>query len=313
MKHSEVLSRYVNTGKHIPEKQYERLTTVLKKSYIRMRGISGYERWEFKILNDDEKINFIEKNGTERLIYDDKTYLYQFSKNKDYYISKVIDILGEELNEYDIGILVEYSDNKDDIITKILETKGEELSDYDVYELIHYSDEIAIKYIENKGEELSHYDIETLLGSAKNNINHIAKKIIQAKGKKLDSYDINLLLNDYGNNYNIDEIITKIIETQGIQLSNRDIYRLLFLSKEKDKNALKIIQEKGEKLEEKDIVNLFQFSVNKELIKKTLLQNGVDYNLINLVIGFNNFHVKKIPDNYQSMLQEIRRIKEIMK
>ena len=313
MKHSEVLSRYVNTGKRISEKQYDRLTPSLKKSYIRIRGVAGYERWEFKLLNDDEKINFIEKNGTERLVSDDMTYLYQFSKNKDYYISKVIDILGEELSEYDIGILVEYSDNKDDIITKIIETKCYDLSYYDIYELIHYSDEIAIKYIENKGEELSYYDIEILLGSAKNNVNNIAKKIIQEKGKKLDSYDINRLLNDYGNNYNIDEIITKIIETQGIQLNNRDIYRLLFLSKEKDKNALKIIQEKGEKLEENDIVNLFQFSVNKELIKKTLLQNGVDYNLINLVRGLNNFPIKKIPDNYQSMLNEIKRIKEIMK
>ena len=55
MKHSEVLSRYVNTGQRIPEKQYNRLSPSLKKSYFRMRGVVGYEEWEykfFKILND---------------------------------------------------------------------------------------------------------------------------------------------------------------------------------------------------------------------------------------------------------------------
>ena len=46
MKHSEVLSRYVNTGTILPEKQYGRLTPSLKKSYFRIRGFSGnYSRW----------------------------------------------------------------------------------------------------------------------------------------------------------------------------------------------------------------------------------------------------------------------------
>ena len=87
-------------------------------------------------------------------------------------------------------------------------------------------------------------------------------------------------------------------------------------SKDIDKTAIKIIETKGEKLDGGEIFTLLKRSENKELIKKTLLQNGVDYKLINDVInGYNkNFHlnIPLIPDNYQSMLQEIKRIKEIM-
>ena len=71
MKHSEVLSRYVNTGTQIPEKQYDSLSKSLQKSYIRMRGVVGYEEWEykfFKILNDNEIINYIEKNVKQLVI-----------------------------------------------------------------------------------------------------------------------------------------------------------------------------------------------------------------------------------------------------
>ena len=39
MKHSEVLSRYVNTGSPISEKQFDRLSPSLKKSYIRDKKI----------------------------------------------------------------------------------------------------------------------------------------------------------------------------------------------------------------------------------------------------------------------------------
>ena len=65
MKHSEVLSRYVNNGESIPEKQYNRLTPSLKKSYLRTRGIAGYFEWEFKILSDNQKINYIETKGVK--------------------------------------------------------------------------------------------------------------------------------------------------------------------------------------------------------------------------------------------------------
>jgi hypothetical protein len=312
MKYSEVLNRYVNTGSRIPEKQYSRLSPSLKKSYLRIRGVAGYERWEFKTLSDDEKIKFIESKGTENLLSDDLEYLYQFSKNKDYYISKVIYIIGEELSEYDIEFLLDYSDNKDDIISKIIKTKGDGLTDYDTYKLIPYSDEIAIKYIEKKREELDRYDVKIILDSTKNKYN-IAKKIIEVKGKKLDTEDINNLLNISQDNYNKDEIATKIIETQSIELNSRDIYLLLASSKETNNIAIKIIKSKGEKLEYDDIVYLFKFSQNRESLKKTLLQQGIDYELINSVIRFNDFGIKKIPDNYQKTLNEINRIKQIMK
>jgi hypothetical protein len=52
--------------------------------------------------------------------------------------------------------------------------------------------------------------------------------------------------------------------------------------------------------------------MDKELIKKLLLQNGVDYNLINKSIKDNGIDIPLIPDNYKEMLQEIKRIKQIM-
>jgi hypothetical protein len=313
MKHSEVLSRYINSGKGITERQYNLLPSSLKKSYKRMRGIIGYDRWEFKILSDDEKIEFIEKNGTQGLI--NIQYLYQFSKNQDYYVTKIIDILGDELGDRDIAYLLEYSENKDDVISKIVDAKGEDgLTDNDIYELIHYSDEIAIKYIEKKGEELNNYDIDNILNSTKNKYN-IAEKIIEAKGKKLDHNDINVLLFISEDEYDKDKIATKIVETEGIQLDTFSIYLLLSYSEE-ERNisimSIKIIELMGEKLDQVAISYLFNYSRNKELIKKTLLQNGVDYNLINKSIKNNRINIPLIPDNYQSMLQEIRRIKEIM-
>ena len=252
MKHSEVLSRYVNTGVQIPEKQYYRLTPSLKKSYVRIRNVVGYKNWEFKLLSDDEKINYIEKNDTERLVSDDKTYLYQFSKNKDYYISKVIDILGENIYNQDIKYILKYSVNKDDIATKIIEKKGEKLNSEDIYILLEYSDnkdDIATKIIEKKGEKLNYNNIDILFTYSVNKYD-IATKIIEKKGEKLNDSDINFLL--------------------------------------------------------------ISFSKDKEFIKKRLLQNGVDYKLINDVISRCNFVTPLIPDNYQSMLNEIRRIKEIM-
>ena len=200
MKHSEVLGRYVNTGQQIPEKQYDRLTPSLKKSYFRMRSVAGLKEWEFKLLNDNERINYIEKKG-------------------------------KKLNHEDINILLKYSENKDDIVTKIIKVKGKKLNIKD------------IRSLTNK---------RTLNG------------------------DLNILNN----------------------------------------NILKIIESKGEKLNDNEIYILIFYSPNKELIKKTLLQNGVDYKLINHNLNVHNkiynLNIPLIPDNYQSMLNEIRRIKEIM-
>ena len=64
---------------------------------------------------------------------------------------------------------------------------------------------------------------------------------------------------------------------------------------------------------EDTIYYLLQYSKDKELVKKILLQNNIDYKLINNIILDNFSDTPLIPDNYQSMLNEIKRIKEIMK
>ncbi len=222
MKHSEVLSRYVNSGKHIPEEQYERLTPVLKKSYLRMRGIIGYIGWEFKLLNDEEKIKYIE------------------TKDKNY-------------NDYYIDDIIYYSTNKDIVATKIVEVKGDTLT---------YSKIAAVlKDSENTDE--------------------IATKIIEKKTGKLNDND-------------------RIIQT------------IIHYSKNKDNIIIKIIQSKDMYFDQFNLLDLFYYSRDSELIKKTLLQQGVNYELINKVIRDNYLNIPLIPNNYQSMLNEIRRIKEII-
>ena len=89
MKHSEVLNRYVNTGTQIPEEQYDQLSPSLKKSYMRMRGISGYKKWEFKLLSEDEKLKFIEiKNWT--LTNNQILDIFDYSPNKVIIATKII-------------------------------------------------------------------------------------------------------------------------------------------------------------------------------------------------------------------------------
>ena len=248
MKHSEVLSRYVNTGTQIPEKQYDRLTPVLKKSYLRMRRVAGYDGWEFKFLTDDERIKSIEKKGKE-LLQNEINYLLYSSNDKDLIATKIIDVKGEKLNHYDIYHLVKRSKSVDNIAIKIIEVKGEYLDYNDIYVLLDES----------------------------NNKDLIATKIIDVKGEKLWSHEIKILLQHTSENIEV-----KIIQTKEIKLSKIDIN------------------------------NLLTYSKDKELIKKLLLQNGVDYKLINDAITSYNIDTPLIPDNYQSMLQEIRRIKEIM-
>ncbi len=222
MKHSEVLSRYVNTGEQIPEKQYNRLTPVLKKSYLRMRGIVGYIGWEFKLLNDEEKIKYIETKD---------------KNDNDYYIDDII----------------HYSTNKDIVATKIVEVKGDTLT---------YSKIAAVlKDSENTDE--------------------IATKIIEKKTGKLNDDD-------------------RIIST------------IIYYSKNKDNIIIKIIQSKNIYFNQFNLLDLFYYSRDSELIKKTLLQQGVNYELINKVIRDYYLKIPLIPDNYQSMLNEIKRIKKIM-
>ena len=254
MKHSEVLSRYVNTGQRIPEKQYNRLTPVLKKSYIRIRSVAGYYDWEFGILTDDEKIKSIEKKGENfTFTFNDTKNLLKYSTDKDLIATKIIELRGKELGRQDITYLLEYSKDKDLIITKIIETKS----------IIIILDDIVV---------------------------HSLLK----------------------NSTDKDIVATKIIEIIGEKLTDQKISNLLLYSTDKDLIATKIIEVKGKELNSMDISFLIHYSNDKELIKKTLLQNGVDYKLINDTITRYRMKTQLIPDNYQSMLNEIRRIKEIM-
>jgi len=306
MKHSEVLNRYVNTGSQIPEEQYDRLSPSLKKSYKRMRGVVGYEGWEFKILTDDEKINFIQVKGKFLTDGNDLKYLYQFSKNKDYYISKVIHIKGEKLYSDDIELLLLYSDNKDDIITKIIENKGEELNEQDVDDLLKYSDNkdtfnrIIVQVINNRGG-ISR-DLYTVLSPS------LQKSFLKNRGLYTYGYD------GWEFEFLTDDEIIKYIENKNENLYIIDIKHILKYSDKKINIINKILKIRKNKIDFDDtIYYLLQYSKDKELIKKLLLQNNIDYKLINNIILDNFSDISLIPDNYQSMLQEIRRIKEIMK
>jgi hypothetical protein len=128
MKHSEVLKRYVNTGLQIPEKQYERLSVSLRKSYKRMRGVVGYKDWEWKYLTDDERIKIIENKG-EELKTNDIENLLEYSNDIDIIATKIIDTIGEKLNSYTISRLFSYSKDKYLITTKIIDVKGETPND----------------------------------------------------------------------------------------------------------------------------------------------------------------------------------------
>jgi hypothetical protein len=233
MKYSEVLNRYVNTGSQIPEEQYKQLSQSLQKSYMRMRGVVGYEDWEFIYLTDDERIKYIEKKGNK-------------------------------LNGFDeIYSLLESSKDKDLIITKIIKVK----------------DSTTLRFFDMSV-------IKTHLG--------VVEVLLQYSNDK-------------------DLIATKIIEKMGYELNNGEIYNLLKYSVNKDDIAIKIINEKDDEIIFNEYKYLLEYSKDKELIKKLLLQNGVDYKEINYKITNYKIDTPLIPDNYQEMLNEIRRIKEIMR
>jgi hypothetical protein len=302
MKHSEVLSRYVNTGSQIPEEQYDRLTPSLKKSYMRMRSVVGYERWEFKTLSYDEKIKFLETDGYQlNRFHILPIFKYSNDKDKDKIAIKIIDVKGDELTEYDINKLLEYSNDKDLIATKIIDAKGKELDGDDINKLLKYS--------ENK--EL------------------ITTKIIQTKGNKLKSNDVSYLL-DYSQDKDL--IVKKFIEV-GLQIYEEQ-YKQLSPSWQKyyriirgvhgyenwefdyltDYERIKFIEKTGGiKNSKYDIGYLLRYSEDKELIKKLLLQKGIDYKLINNMLLMFKIDTPLIPDNYQEMLNEIKRIKQIMR
>jgi hypothetical protein len=178
-----------------------------------------------------------------------------------------------------------------------------------------YKNNIEIQHILNKIENEG-LDGDFIIKIPVKYQDYILTKIIDTKGEKLNYINIEKLLK-YSDNKDL--IATKIIDVKGEKLNDADIHYLLKYSDNKDDIATKIINIKGEKISGGEIYSLFRYSKDKELIKKLLLQNGIDYKLINDVIQMYNdndtpYHlrIRLIPDNYQSMLQEIRRIKEIM-
>ena len=278
-------------------------------------------------LNYDER-DFINVVGLYRKFGDINTYgILNNSKDKEQTAIEIIEMKGDDLNSFEIMRILNYFTipdkeglmNIDVLIRKIIEIKGEKLENDIIKYLLQYSvnkDDIVTKIFETKGYKLNYYNIEELLKYSVNK-DDIVTKIIDTKGEKLKYIDIEKLL--YYSEKK-DDIITKIINAKGEKLNDDDINYLLKYSDNKDDNATKIINIKGEKISGGEIYSLFFYSKDKEVIKKLLLQNGVNYERINDVIQMYNdndtpYHlrIRLIPDNYQSMLQEIRKIKEIMK
>ena len=326
-----IATKIIELGKPISWEEYIKLSPLIQKSYLRMRGVVGYYGWEFKILSDDERIKFIEKKG-EELESREVHSLLGYSNDKDLIVTKIIDAKGEKLNINDITKLLDYSQNKDNIAIKIINLKSKELDEYLIRNLLYYSenkDDIAIKIIETKGKRFDNDSEINLLLDYSQNKDLIATKIIEG-GSQIPEKQYNTLSQSFQKSYkrmrgvhgyygwefkilSDDEKIEFVEKQEDKRIEIKD---LLDYSQNKDLIATKIIQVKGEKLSGLDIMELFKNSEDKELIKKTLSQNGVNYERINNVIDrYNknyNFDIPLIPDNYQSMLNEIRRIKEIM-
>ena len=303
----------------------ERIKFIEKKGK-KLDGNEIYYLLELSQRKDDIATKIIEKKG-EGLTENDVKILLKYSVNKDDIATKIIEKKGEGLNINDIRKLLDYSQNKDNIAIKIINLKGKELDEYLIRNLLYYSenkDDIAIKIIEAKNKRF--YDdeeINILLDYAQNK-DLIATKIIEG-GSPIPEKQYNILSQSFQKSYKIIRGVDRyygwefklLTDNEKINYIEKDkrleIRYLLDYSQNKDLIATKIIQVKGEKLSGLDIMELFKNSEDKELIKKTLSQNGVNYERINKIINRLNIDTPLIPDNYQSMLQEIKRIKEIMK
>jgi hypothetical protein len=296
----------------------------------------------FNILNnskDKEKtaLEIIEMKGDRLTSIDIHNILIYFTipDNKDLIdidvlIRKIIEIKGEKLEYELVENLLDYSNDKDLIVSKIIEKKGDKLDVDDIHYLLKYStykDLIVKKIIEKKGDKLDVDDIHYLLDYSKNNVINTKKIISFGHMISEERYTqlvpllqkyykrIRGVVGDYSHwefKYLTNDERIKYIEKKGDKLDVDDIHYLIEYSKDKDLIATKIIEVKGENLNYNTIVLLVTLSNDIELIKKTLLQKGIDYKLINDVITKHKIDTPLIPDNYQSMLQEIKRIKEIM-
>jgi hypothetical protein len=324
-----IATKIIELGVQISEEEYIKLSPLIQKSYLRMRGLVGYKSWEFEYLTDDERIKFIETEGEELENYEIHSLL-KYSNDKDLIATKIIDAKGKKLYYNIISYLLDYSKNKDLIATKIIILKGKELDEYFIRSLLYHSenkDDIAIKIIETIGKRFyNDSEINSLLDYSENK-DLIATKIIEV-GLQIPEKQYDILSQSLQKFYkrmrgvhgysdwefkllNDNEKI-KYIETEGEELKDYEIRSLLKYSNDKDLIITKIIQIKGKSLSGLGILTLFKNSEDKQLIKNLLLQNDVDYKKINDSIIRLKIDIPLIPDNYQSMLNEIRRIKQIM-
>ena len=227
----------------------------------------------------DYILNHLSKKG-DKLNYDEKDFIYIVG-------------LYRKFGDINIFKILNNSKDKEQTALELIEMKGDDLTPIDIVHVLNY-----FTIPDNKGLV---------------NIDVLIKKIIEVKGEKLEIDDIKYL---FRYSVNKDDIVTKIIEIIGEKINSEKInsenlYLLQFLDNKYD-IATKFIESKGKELKRNDLENLFKYLQNKELVKKLLLQNGVYHKLINNVISYYKIDTPLIPDNYQSMLQEIRRIKEIM-
>jgi hypothetical protein len=186
-----------------------------------------------------------------------------------------------------------------------------EIAGYVDWEFKILSDDERIRFIEKKGENFNIYYINDIIDYSFNK-DRVATKIIEIKGEKLSPGKISILMKD---SEDADDIATKIIEKKSGLLNDNDklIPIIIHYAKNKDNIIIKIIQSKDMYFDQFNLIDLLYYSKDKELIKKTLLQNGVNYELINRVIRDNYLDTPPILHNNPLVLNEIRRIKEIMK
>jgi hypothetical protein len=286
-------------------------------------------------------IKIIDAKGDKLEISENISHLLYDSKNKDLIVTKIIDAKGKQLTNIEIWLLLDYT-KKNVINTKKLISFGYLISEqrymqltpllqkyykkirgvrgvagYIDWEFKYLTDNERIKYIDLKGKELLHSEDVMYLVRYSTDKDLIASKIIDVKGEELTSDNIKVLLLysvSINKSYNI---IIKIIKTLGVKLYDDNLIGNLIApmldTEYKDLIIREIIDVIGNKLNNVYILFLVVLSNDKELTKKTLLQKGVDYKLINDIITTNEIDTPLIPDNYQEMLNEIKRIKEIIR
>jgi hypothetical protein len=323
--------------------QYSADKNLIATKIIEIKGkkLTDYEISDLVHYSTDKVLiitKIIEIKGKE-LYSHNINFLLEYSKNKDFkdfIVAKIIDVKGDKLNDYERSLLLDYSKNNV-INTKKIISFGHMISEerytqlvpllqkyykrirglstygYYIWEFKYLTDGERIKYIETRGERLTDDDVR-LLVTYSNNKDDIITKIIKTKGEGLNVVDYARFL--ILRSVNKKDIGIKIIQAKGDKLTDEDINDLFVIAFPKNliHIPIKIIEMKGSELNYDHITLLLSlFKNDKELIKKTLLQNGVDYKLINDAIIEYKISTPLIPDNYQSMLQEIKRIKEIIK